>query len=246
MRRILHWTFLSVAVVLPWRAQADWTGKGSAGLVLVRGNTNTNTANAALSLIDDVQSWKHAFDLGGVYASNTAGATAQRWNAQEQTDYKFSSNAFWFGKFRYDQDRFSSYFFQGTISTGVGHRFYDSDSTKLSTQIGAGYRTYKTRATLAGDGVTALPPNRDHEMIFSAALDYSHSLTETTKLLNKLTVESGATNTFTQDDLAVQLKVNNSIAVAIGYAVRNNSRPAVGYKHMDTLTTINLVYEIKR
>lgn len=231
--------------MLPYYAHAHWTGKGGAGLVIARGNTNTNTANATLDLANELEKWKHAFGLVGIYTSNSDGATAQRWTAQEQTDFKFSDTGFWFGKLRYEDDRFSSYFYQGTASTGVGHKFLDSDTTKLSSQIGVGYRTYKTRESLDADGVTVIPPAYKHETIFSGAIDYSHALTETTKLMDKLIVESGATNTFTQNDLAVQVKVTNVLGIALGYSVRYNSEPAVGFKKMDTLSTVNLVYEFK-
>lgn len=239
--------FISLAALsaLPWSAQAEWNGKGSAGLVLSRGNTTTNTANASLDLVNELERWKHQFSLAGLYASNDSSATAQRWNAQTQTDFKFSDRGFWFEKLRYEQDRFSGYLFQGTASTGVGHKFFDTDRTKLSAQIGAGYRVSHVGDTLADDGVTPVPAYYSRETIFSGAFDYRQSLTETTTLLNKFTVESGSSNTFLQNDLQIQLKVNTVLAVALGFTVKRNSAPSDGYKATDTLTTINLVYEFK-
>ncbi len=48
-----------------------------------------------------------------------------------------------------------------------------------------------------------------------------------------------------QDDLALQVKMTEVLALAVGYGVRYNTDPPAGFKKTDTLTTINLVYELK-
>ena len=60
-----------------------------------------------------------------------------------------------------------------------------------------------------------------------------------------MVVESGAENTFVQNDISLQVKMTDVLALAVGYGVRHNSNPPVEFKKTDTLTTINLVYEIK-
>ncbi len=80
---------------------------------------------------------------------------------------------------------------------------------------------------------------------FAAPLDFSHSLTDTTKLLDKFLVESGAENTFIQNDIGIQVKISDKLALAAAYSVRYNSDPPPGFGSTDTLTTLNLVYEIK-
>jgi putative salt-induced outer membrane protein len=41
------------------------------------------------------------------------------------------------------------------------------------------------------------------------------------------------------------VKINTVLALALGYTVRHNTDPPVGFEKTDTLTTINLVYEMK-
>lgn len=244
MHRVFLISFATLCMA-PLCAQAQWTGKGGAGLVLSRGNTVTNTANASLDLINELEEWRHQFSLSGIYASDSEKATAQRWNVQEQTDWKFSDRGFWFGKVRYEQDRFSGYEFQGTASTGVGHKLFDTDLTKLSAQIGAGYRVSEVSETTADDGITFIPSYYEREMIFSGAFDYRRALSETTSVLDKFTIEAGPSNTFWQNDLQLQLKINTTLAVAVGFTVKRNSAPSPGFVSTDTLTTLNLVYEFK-
>lgn len=236
---------LVVLACLPLSAHAQWSGKGSAGLVIARGNTTTNTANASIDVVREIENWKNQFALAGIYASDSVGATAQRWNAETQTDWKFSDTGFWFGKLRYERDRFSGFEFQGTASTGLGHKFFDTDATKLSAQAGVGYRVSHVLQATEDDGVTIIPPYYERETIFSGALDFRRSLSDSASLLDKYIIESGTSNTFMQNDLQLQLKVKNALAVALGLQVKHNSSPSPGFKKTDTLTTVNLVYEFK-
>lgn len=236
---------LCVSLLMPCVALAEWSGKGEAGFVLARGNTNTDTANAKVELVLDKAPWKYTFGGSGIHASDDQGPTAQRWEAHTQSNYDFSPRNFWFGGARYDDDRFSGFYYQTSLTTGVGHKFLDSPSAKLSGQLGAGYKILETRPALADDGVTVLPANRSSQAVASALVDYNQTLTETTTLLDKLTVEAGAQNTFVEDVFSLQVKVNRSLALAIGYTVRYNSDPPIGFRSTDTLMTINLVFEVK-
>ena len=58
-------------------------------------------------------------------------------------------------------------------------------------------------------------------------------------------MEAGSENTFVQNDIALQVKINGVLALAVGYSVRHNTDPQVGFEKTDTLSTINLVYELK-
>lgn len=225
---------------------ADWTGKGEAGVVLSNGNTNTKNANAKLELATTVESWKHSFGLTGVYAQSDELTTGQRWEAYEQSDYNFSPRAFWFGAARYEDDRFSGFEYQATLSTGLGRHFIDNDRTKLTGTAGVGYKLFETRDTFDDTGTVLLQEGEsDNEIVFRGSLDFSHGLTATTKLFNKLLVESGSDNTFVQNDFGVQVKISDVLALAAAYSIRYNTDPPLGFGKSDTLTTLNLVYEIK-
>ena len=40
-------------------------------------------------------------------------------------------------------------------------------------------------------------------------------------------------------------QMTDVLALAVGFSVRHNTDPPVGFEETDTLTTVNLVYEIK-
>ena len=245
-----RFVFLAIPLTLmaSVSAQAEWTGKGEAGLVLSSGNTETTTANAKLAVAREVDKWKNAFGLAGMYASDDIGTTAQRWEALTQSDYSFTPKTFWFGAARYEDDEFSGFEYQAIISTGLGRKFIDTETTKFVGTAGVGYKFFETRDTYDVTGPVPLlvaEGESDNEAVFRGTLDFSHALTDTTKLLDKLLVESGAENTFIQNDIGIQVKISDKLALAAAYSVRYNSDPPPGFGSTDTLTTLNLVYEIK-
>jgi putative salt-induced outer membrane protein len=235
-------TLLAAAVP----AHADWTGKGEAGLVVASGNTNTETANAKLALSTDIGNWKHGIGGDVLYASDEEGKAANRYEVFGQSDWNFTEKNFLFAAARYEQDEFSGFEYQATASLGAGRRFIDNDVTKFVGTLGAGYKFLETRDAFDDEtGVLIEEGESDKEVVFRGTLDFEHKFTETTSLLNKFIVESGAENTFAQNDLALQVKMTDVLALAVGYSVRHNTQPPAGFQETDTLTTINLVYEIK-
>ena len=226
-------------------AYAQWTAKAEAGAVAARGNTDTDSANVRFDVAREFVEWKHSLGFAAVYQSDETGATGQRWEGRGQSDYKFHPKGFVFGSARYEEDRFSGFEYQTTYGAGLGWRFFDDPVTKFIVQLGAGYKVFRSRDAFADDEVTLLIGERQEELIVQFAVDFERQLTATTKIVDKFLVESGVNNTFTQNQLSLQVKIMESLALAVGYAARYNTDPPIGFDELDTLTTLNLVYELK-
>lgn len=235
--------FFFCAVSLPVHAQ--WSAKAEAGAVAARGNTTTDSANVKFDVAREFVKWKHSVGGSAVYASDEDGATAQRWEGRGQSDYNFHPKGFWFGSGRYEEDRFSGFEYQATLGTGLGWRFFDDPITKWIVQTGVGYKTFRTRDSIAEDEITIIPGEREEDVIVQFGFDFERQITTTTKVVDKFLVESGADNTFFQNEFSFQVKIVQQLALAVGYAVRYNTEPPIGFEELDTLTTLNLVYELK-
>ena len=163
-----------------------------------------------------------------------------------QQDYNFSERTFWFGAARYEEDRFSGFDYQATLSTGLGRKFIDTARTTFIGTTGGGYKIFETLDAFDEEtGLLLEEGKREGEAVFRGTLDFQHALTESTKLIDKFIIESGADNTYVQNDLSLQVKMTQVLALAVGYGVRYNSNPPAGFENTDTLTTVNLVYELK-
>lgn len=216
-----------------------------AGIVVSRGNSDNESATAKFDTAREWTRWKLGFGGAAVYAADDTGATGQRWSMRSQTDYRFHRQGFSFANGRYEQDRFGGFEYQSSLSMGLGWRFFDDPVTRLSAQLGIGYGRVHTRDSLADDAVTPVAGERRDKLVEQATVEFERALTQNTQLLDKLLVESGADNTFVQNDIGLQVKILAELALAVGYSVRYNSNPPAGFNTTDTLSTLNLVYEFK-
>ena len=216
-------------------AQAEWSGKGELGASIATGNSDNQSANAAFEIKNTVDQWINVVGFSGNYGNDGNTTTAQRWEIRGQSSYDFTPKAFWFGAGRYDNDRFSAYDYQGSLATGLGYRFVNTDRTKFFLQGGPGYRVSKERDTgETMDGV-----------IFRGDMLFEQQLTSNTKVIERFLIESGSDNTYLQNDLGLEVMMSGSLGLRVGYQVRYNSDVPPGIDRTDTLTTLGLLYETK-
>ena len=185
-------------------AQADpWKGKGEAGIVAASGNTDSQSFNLKLGLTKVEDLWKHALDMSYVRTSSDGVTDANRFVGTWQSNYNYSARTFAFGAARYDHDEFGGFLYQASISGGLGYKFYDTDTVKFSGQAGLGYRRLEENVT----------HETSNGVVFVGGLNYEYAVTATTKLTDKLTVESGSDNTLFTNFVGVEVKMSDKLGV---------------------------------
>ena len=223
---------LVIANTWSMTALAEWKGKGELGLVIARGNTESKTISAKADMSTESEQWKHAVGFSTLYSRSSDVTTGNRYELHGQSDYKLSMRSYVFGTLRYEDDRFSPYSYQAIAAGGYGYKFIDSDATKLSAEIGAGYRRSEDRLT----------GEKQSDVVARGRLAYEHQLTATTKLYDNFLVESGSDNTFLQNELGVQVSMTEQLALSVVYLVRHNTDAQPPLKKTDQLLTANLVF----
>jgi putative salt-induced outer membrane protein len=234
-------------------ALADWTGKGELGGSFASGNSENEAVNAALEVKNAYDEWTHTLGFAGNYGSDGGGTTAQRWEVRGQSDYQFTERVYGFGAGRYEDDRFSAYEYQASLAAGLGYKFIDNDTTKFWVQGGPGYRFAERRRYCREESTLDAGPacldwarsESENSLIFRGDLGFEHQLTETTKIVERFLVETGSDNTYLQNDLGLEVKINGALALRLGYQVRHNTDVMPGTEKTDTLATVGLIYETK-
>jgi len=238
---------LAVALLAP-AAQAQWTGKAELGIMSSSGNTESKSANAKLDLAHESANWKNAVYAAALYGENADFTTAERYEARYQLDRKINDRLSWFVGVRGEEDSFSGFAYQATASAGMSYKFIDNADTKLDASVGAGYRMLQTEAlikTPAGEVIERIEGEKEDDIVGTLSSNYEHAFTKSTKITNKLLVESGSLNTSVQDDISLAVSMTDVLALAVGFGVRYNTDPPPLAEDTDTLFTVNLVYNIK-
>jgi putative salt-induced outer membrane protein len=239
---------IAAALCMSVPAHADWTGKGEGGLLLSRGNSDSTSANAKLDIAEEQNGWKNSLALAGLYSKNGDIETGQRLEGRYELDDKISDRLYGFGALRGERDLFSGFAYQLSLTAGLGYKFIDSDTTKLAGMFGVGYRRLRPEQLIkdpSGEVIERIKGDATGNAVATAGLNFEHHLTKTTKLLDKLLVEAGSSDTSVSNDFSVQVSMTDRLALAFGYGVRYNTDPAPGTKRLDQLTTVNIVYNIK-
>ncbi|HET7812530.1 MAG TPA: DUF481 domain-containing protein [Steroidobacteraceae bacterium] len=241
-------SFLILAAVLAApAAQAQWTGKAELGLLFTDGNSESKSANGKLDLTHEGQTWKQNIFASALYGEAEF-ATAERYELRYQVDRKLTDRLSWFVAARGEEDKFSGFAYQATLSTGVTYQFIDSTVTKWDGSVGVGYRRLQPQIlieTPAGEVLDRIKGEEDSEPVATLGSNFEHSFTESTKITNKFLAESGSDNTSIADDLALQVSMSEKLALAVGLGVRYNTDPPPLAETTDTQLTVNLVYNIK-
>lgn len=249
-------TLLAAALlaVLPLAAQAEepvrgWRGTGELGIAAARGNARSESLNGKLEFSNEDDQWKHDYSLSALRAKGEATGdfdgdgveeesfelNANRYEAAASSAMKVNETSSWLAALRYENDDFAPYEYQTTFAMGYGHDFIENERTTLTTEIGPGYRRAKNASTGENEG----------DAIVRGKLEYKQVLTSNTQLYNTLLMESGSDNTFAQNDTGVTVAMNESFALKAGLQLRHNTDVGPGIEKTDTLTTVNLVYDIK-
>jgi putative salt-induced outer membrane protein len=233
MRGIGITTGLLCGALLSGTAVAgDWTGKGTFGGVLARGNTDTSTMSGVLDVQTVSEPWTHKLGASILRTVTNDVTSADRWELRGETNYNLTERSYLFGTARYEDDAFTDFAYQATIAGGYGYRFIMTDTTKLEGQIGLGYRQTELRLT----GET------EDDAIIRGAVNFEHKLTDTTLVYERFLVESGSENTYFQNALGLEVKINDTFALGLDYSVRHNTDVLPGTDNTDQVLTANLVY----
>lgn len=242
-----HGLAVALLAALPIVANAEgWTGSGELGLAIASGNSESENLNGKLGFVNEDDQWKHTFGIGvlrskGEVVGDFDGdgivdresqLTANRYDLGMSSAFKASPRTSWVATLRYENDDFASFESQATFSIGHGYQWLASETTKLSTQFGPGYRRAKE----------ALSGEIQSDFIVRGGLDFSRVLTGNTTLFNTFLVESGSDNTFMKNDFGVAVAMNSTLALKAGLQARHNTDVTPGVKKTDTLTTLNLAY----
>jgi putative salt-induced outer membrane protein len=219
--------------------------KAQVGYVSSHGNTDAQTANAKLEVILNSEMWKHDLQLAGLYGKSNDIVSAEMFDAQWQSNYNITNRLFAFGALHYDDDKFSGFQYQETLSAGAGYSIVKLKDATLDVQVGAGYRRLRPEEIdkdAAGEVISRTPLDAETGAVATASIKGMYAFNASTKLTDVVAMESGSDNTLLQNDLGLQVSMSKTLSITIGYEVKRNSSPPAPLVKTDSLVTFNLTY----
>lgn len=212
---------------------SPWSGKGQLGFTTTSGNSDTTTLTAGLAGKHEVEKWISTVSLDVLNADSSGVDTADRYIIEGKVGYKFDDNDYVFFASRYENDSFTAFDYTWTNSAGWGHKFYDSEDSRLITELGIGHKT----------AAFDIDRSEDSGLVITGKMDYMRKITDTMSFDDVLRVESTSDNTFIQNDAGFTFKVSDKVGVKLAHQWRHNTDVPAGTDATDTLVSANLVYD---
>ncbi len=222
-----------ILALLPLTVAAeDWKGNGELGFTSTSGNTDSQTLTTKLNFTKKQDKWAHTLDLSLLKASTNNVDSADSLILAEKSDYKIAEKAYVFASFRYEDDKFSGFDNQTSLSAGMGSNIIDDKKQSLDLSAGLGLK----RLEVSGG-------ESDSGGILSLQGKYKNQLSEHASFHQDLLFEIGDANTHSESVSALKMKIAGNLSSVLTYTVKNNSDVPAGVEKTDAITSIALGYD---
>jgi putative salt-induced outer membrane protein YdiY len=165
----------------------------------------------------------------------------QKWTAVGQTNYTIdkASPNYIYGNASYEDDRFSSFDNQSSISAGWGRRWYETEKTTLDADIGPGFKRDVVSATDTD------PEEINTAFIVQAQALYTRELNEHVLFkqlfVAKYAPKSDANSTY-KARTSISTKLLETLQLKFSFTVDYNTDVDEDKENVNTETAMTLVY----
>lgn len=209
----------------------ETSGLAELGYMARSGNTDSTDLNAKFQIAHAYDHWAQSFHAAIEQSEENDQRTAKRLVAGVKSEYRLSDQDYVFATVDYESDDFGAYRTRWTETLGYGRRLINQEQQTLDLELGAGARqaTLQTR-------------EEQSDTIARLGLNYLYTFATSADFSNKLLIESGADNTYAQNETAVRMPLLENVSLKVAYTVRHNTDVAAGTEKTDTLTSVNVAY----
>ncbi len=240
----------TMAEEAPKKDVHEYKTSAELGFLFKTGNTSTGDVKAGLDVDHTYNEWTNLFRADVLYKNaevETVDAdgntddeyetTDQKWTVTTQTNYQLSKETknYVYGSFWFEDDRFSSFDNQSSISAGWGKEWYKTENSSLFADIGPGYKRDEIRET--GD--------TESSAIVQAQALYKRQLNEHVQFKQffgaKYAVKSGRNSTY-KAETSITTKLIDTFQLKFSFTLDHNTEVSAGKDRTDTQTAVTLVY----
>jgi len=218
-----------------------------AGVVFTTGNTSSINASFNSTTLWRVKRFQNTWNLGAYFnrifsttsTGVTSGTLANYIYGTYRLDYYFTQNTtFLFGAGGFT-DEIKGINIAGQAFAGINHYFLRTPDYYLS--LGGGYNyTFEDRVPPSG--------NLNLHSLF-LLFDYQQHLNKVVSIGETLNILESLNHTDSfrvNSDTILKLKMTKILALAVGFHLRFDNNPPIGFKKLDTISDLSLVVSFQR
>ncbi|MFB9143983.1 DUF481 domain-containing protein [Vibrio artabrorum] len=159
-----------------------------------------------------------------------------------QSDYKLSPKTYLYGSFKGVESRYSAYFKDYTVSSGLGYQFSNTDKFVLEVELGPGFR-YQVPNLDEIDDDDIIFPEIVEEAIFRGNMNASWHVLKNLQFKVEMTLVSGHSNRKLDTELEAINDITENIALKIAHSRLYHDKVPNGLSKQDSVLSVNLLFQ---
>jgi len=231
--------------------QTILTGSTELGFLYKTGNTHSADMKTGLDLHFEKDRWLSLLNVDLLIKKTDIKdketgelhfkTTDQKWTITSQTNYTLdnSEKNYVYGNIWYEENDFSSFIEQSSISTGWGRHWYKTNTASLWGDIGPGFKRDQIRST------ENEPKKTITSWIIQAQALYIRKLGEHVVLKQSLSAKQAiktGENSIYNAETSITTKLISTLQLKFTFTLNYNTDIEDKKKNLDTQTAVTLVY----
>ena len=209
-----------------------WSSEIEVGAVYSTGNTDETNFKFRGEAVRNGEVYKTSYKLDLLNSSQNDSKTAQKAYGVFQLDRKLTEVSSVFGRFAYEDDRFSGYDYQVDLTGGYSRDFFKTDIHQLNGSLGLGFRQSELQNGTSED-----------EIIARLAANYLWKVSENATFKQAVSTQIGDFSTISRSETSLSADVLDDLALKLALYIKHTSEVPVGRDKTDTETAMTMLYK---
>ncbi|MGB1262662.1 MAG: DUF481 domain-containing protein [Cognaticolwellia sp.] len=230
--------------------KSPYTASAELGMLFKTGDTKSGDIKAGFDFAHEEGAWKSTVQLDMLVKKSEQEdengeehfeTSDQKWTAVGQTNYTLDQNSpnYIYGNASYEDNRFSSFENQSSISAGWGRRWFETEKATLDADIGPGFKRDVLRQTDTQD------EEINTAFIIQAQAVYKRQINEHVELKQQLVAKyapkSGENSTY-KAKTSITTKLIETLQLKFSFTLDYNTEVEDDKENVNTETAMTLVY----
>jgi putative salt-induced outer membrane protein YdiY len=219
-----------------------WTQRINFGGQFIQGNAQVDMLNLMVNFENNTPRRMRQIDVSGQWGRNRNRQTANKWMLNGNFDWPLDEDNKWISFFssKNEYDAPANLDYRGTLSTGLGYRFYNDAKRRLITRFGPAY----TIEVFREPREHRESPDLFAEMEIRWPLPLRASLEQRMRVQPSV-LDFELVRVFSTSGLMFDLDTDNRWKLRLGLQYTYNSEPNPGRVPSDYTSTVSLMYTRK-
>jgi putative salt-induced outer membrane protein len=231
-----------------------FTASAELGFLYLTGNTRSADIKTGLDLRFERGLWRSFFIFDLLVkktekeneTNKNFETTDQKWSITSQTNYTLdaANQNYIYGSVFYEEDRFSGFDSQASMSTGWGRRWFENKQASFDADVGPGFKRDVTQVT-PEEVATGMTSKTQDTLILQAQALYIRKINEHIEFKQlfvvKHAIEVGQ-NSIYKAESSITSKLIDSLQLKLNFVIDYNSKVDNDKENLNTETSAVLIY----